>query len=589
MQPDRCCICGGGELDLAFPGSTASPTSAQLAPSRHHPGEHPEMYRCLRCGTWQAAAAEADLEAAYRDMSDEAYIAEERARRVTCRRLLDRAARMLGDDPSPRVLDVGCGPGLLLDEAQRRGWRPYGVELSSWGVERTRAHGVEVFHGTLEEAAFPDGAFDAVFLIDVIEHLADPIRALKEVTRVLRPGGTLCLVTPDASSVTAKVLGSRWWAMLPGHIVLFSHRVLGEILASLGYEIRTHRLGAKHFSLDYLLGGLSTYAPPAEPLASRLRSTRLARRVLPVNFFDERVVVATRLRSTADAPSQPSGLVLPRAASDHSAYTTTQSLLPEGFAAWTVLPRSSDVTGARRIDSEHLGARALRSYGATQKAALLQAAQHRAAAVVVKADNAYDQKVVADLAAPVLSGEADLALGVRRFDDPLLRSRVPRWKRLGNRTLSAVERSALGLDVADFHSGYRAVSPAFLEQVPFLRNSDGLVFDSETVIQTKALGLRVVPVPLDTAQFIKPSPVGPVASVGYGLRTLAALGRYAASRAGLRWQLLAPAWHSSLIQRAGSVTLGGDPVEAPSTVAVGDPVEPAVSTVAVGGNGPLRA
>jgi 2-polyprenyl-3-methyl-5-hydroxy-6-metoxy-1,4-benzoquinol methylase len=111
------------------------------------------------------------------------------------------------------VLDVGCGIGLLLSEARRRGLEVHGVELSHWSVWQARARGIEVVHGILEEAGFPAGWFDAVFMIDVIEHLAAPVRTLAEVARVLHPGGTLCLVTPDASAAAARLAGARWWGL----------------------------------------------------------------------------------------------------------------------------------------------------------------------------------------------------------------------------------------------------------------------------------------------------------------------------------------------------------------------------------------
>ena len=76
---------------------------------------------------------ERELKTAYTKMVDEAYVAEEAARRATCRKLLSAASPHLTDDGPPLVLDVGCGVGLLLDEARRRGWRTQGVELSDWG------------------------------------------------------------------------------------------------------------------------------------------------------------------------------------------------------------------------------------------------------------------------------------------------------------------------------------------------------------------------------------------------------------------------------------------------------------------------
>jgi SAM-dependent methyltransferase len=549
MGPVSCCVCATPGLDFASSGTTIPPTGEQLAPSRHHPGEQPALYRCRRCRVLQAHAADAELRVAYTEMQDDVYIAEEAARRVTCRQLLDR----VDVGVLLRVLDVGCGPGLLLDEARRRGWTAHGVELSTWAVGQARARGIDVFNGTLEEAAYQDAHFDAVFMVDVLEHLTDPVRTLAEITRVLRPGGVLCLVTPDAASAAARVLGGRWWGMLPGHIVLFPHRATVELLRALGYEVHSERPGARHFSIDYLLGGLAAYAPALERARRLLARTRLSRQIVPVNFLDERVVIATSLRPTATAGSAPSGLVLP-APTSRGIVRAAHSRLPKGFAAWTLL--ATHATGVeaaiavRRLGAELAEPHAPRSYGATQKACLVRAARHQAAAVVVvKADNEYDTELVARLAEPVMCGQADLVLGCRRLNDPVLRARMPRWKWLGNKVLSSIERRTFGLAVEEFHSGYRAVSPALLERVPFLRNSDGLLFDQEMVSQAVALGLAVVQVPLPNRYFVNCSPVGPLDSIGYGLGTLRVLGRHLLHNAGLRWSRLDPAWHAPVIAR----------------------------------------
>ena len=131
MPATTCRICGGAELTLAYEGATASPTGEQVAPTRHHPGEQPELHRCGRCGVLQARVIEGELKTAYTRMVDEAYVAEETARRATCRNLLAAASPHLSGDRPPLVLDVGCGVGLLLDEARRVGWCTQSIKLSN--------------------------------------------------------------------------------------------------------------------------------------------------------------------------------------------------------------------------------------------------------------------------------------------------------------------------------------------------------------------------------------------------------------------------------------------------------------------------
>lgn len=90
-----------------------------------------------------------------------------------------------------RILDVGAGDGLIADVLKAKG-----VELDVTAVDLARQHGVDVVLGDAAALPFGDASFDAVFLGDVIEHLPDPVPALREAHRVLEPGGTLYVTTP---------------------------------------------------------------------------------------------------------------------------------------------------------------------------------------------------------------------------------------------------------------------------------------------------------------------------------------------------------------------------------------------------------
>jgi 2-polyprenyl-3-methyl-5-hydroxy-6-metoxy-1,4-benzoquinol methylase len=551
-----CRICGAAELTMAYEGSTASPTSEQVAPTRHHPGEQPELHRCPRCGILQARVVERELKTAYTRMVDEAYVVEEGARRATCRKLLSAANRRLpgpsGDGP-PLILDVGCGVGLLLDEARRRNWRAQGVELSDWAVRRARHLGLEVVQGTLEEAGFEPGSFDAVFMIDVLEHLADPVRTLVTVSHVLRPGGVLCLVTPNSASLAARILGSHWWGMLPGHVVLFPRQSLCELLRMLGYRVHSQRPGALRFSLDYWLASAGEYLPGMTLVRRALRAARLDRLTVPVSLFDERVVVATKLEPERPEAT-PSGLVMP-VRTAQGTFQAAGVRLPKGFAAWTLLTSqrpAGAAAAARRLRGGTLsGSTTSRAYGAIRKACLLRAVEHDLAAVVMlQAENDYDSELVRRLAEPVLTGQADLVLGSRDLSDPELARHMAAWKRMGNRALSALQNRTLGLRLREFHTGYRAVSPRFLLTVPWVRAADDLLFDQETVVQAHRLGLRIVEVVLPTRYFVRASPVGPLDSVRYGLATIGLLARSVIDRIGVgRWHLVERPWHADIVSR----------------------------------------
>lgn len=136
-----------------------------------------------------------------------------------------------------RLLDVGCGAGELLLAARRRGWTTRGVEVSPQAAAVARARGLEVVVGTLEEAGLAPGSFDCVTLLDVIEHLPDPLRELREIRRVLRPGGLLSVETPNWQSIYRHLLGARWAALQPRlHLLYFDRRSLGRLLLEAGFE-----------------------------------------------------------------------------------------------------------------------------------------------------------------------------------------------------------------------------------------------------------------------------------------------------------------------------------------------------------------
>ena len=123
-----CRICSG-ELELKVQGNGATVTAEALSPSAHEPGRHGDLLQCLECGTVQQPVLPqgAELHDLYRDMRDDAYLSEEAGRRATSNRLLDLIGAHV---PSGRLLDVGCGHGLLLDEARSRGYQTVGLELS---------------------------------------------------------------------------------------------------------------------------------------------------------------------------------------------------------------------------------------------------------------------------------------------------------------------------------------------------------------------------------------------------------------------------------------------------------------------------
>ncbi len=145
----------------------------------------------------------------------------------------------LGSAVPGRLLEVGCGSGRFLERMRRAGWQVQGTDFDPAVAQRVRErYGLQVDVGDLAALNYPGGAYDAIAMSQVIEHVHDPRALLEECRRVLRPGGRLVLSTPNAAGLAHRRCG-RYWRGLepPRHLHIFTPDALAACVQACGLRV----------------------------------------------------------------------------------------------------------------------------------------------------------------------------------------------------------------------------------------------------------------------------------------------------------------------------------------------------------------
>ena len=205
--------------------------------------EHCDILRCPDCGIGRAEAPAFDPAGYYTGeyfsgQRSDGY-ADYRATELVLRSEFARTVKFIRERcDGGRLLEVGCAYGYFLQEAKAC-FDVCGIELAADAAAHCRASGFPVLTGAADEANLHEiGMVDVIAMLDVIEHLPDPIETLRILARHLNPGGTIIITTGDFGSPAARLLGRRWRLMTPPqHLWFFTRKSLKKMASSLGLAL----------------------------------------------------------------------------------------------------------------------------------------------------------------------------------------------------------------------------------------------------------------------------------------------------------------------------------------------------------------
>lgn len=201
--------------------------------------------------------------------------------------------------PSPaRLLDIGCAYGYFVEMALAAGYDAYGIDASAHAAARAkmRLNG-RIHHGMVTTASLPHTHFDLITMLDVVEHLGDPLKDISKIASLLTNDGLALIATGDTQSKAAKMLNRRWTFYIPPqHLFFFNRENLTALLQQSGLEpVFWFRVG-KWLSLQYVFHlarttGESKIAQWLYPLMEKLPLGRIPV-YLPMR--DNMVVIARK-------------------------------------------------------------------------------------------------------------------------------------------------------------------------------------------------------------------------------------------------------------------------------------------------------
>lgn len=424
-------------------------------------------------------------------------------------------------DKKGKLLDVGCGIGILLDVAKENGWDVYGQDIAHFAIDYCRSKGYIVYDNPLPELNLTENYFDMITIFDVLAHLKDPVSYINTCAKLLKPGGYLIIKTPYHSSLLfflANLLSftgkSRSLLHIPAQIFHFN--------------LRTINLISKEFFRIVKVSHINDFTSFNKKIYFHITKKKSLIIILQKyefikgNHYERKTVVVM--------PAYNAEKTLEKTVSEIPVNVVDEIILVDDGSKDRTVEIAKQLGIKVVVHSENKG------YGGNQKTCYKLALESGADYIImVHPDYQYDARVIPYALGFVKLGICDIVLGNRiRTRKEALSCGMPLYKYIANRFLTIIENFITGQNLGEWHSGFRIYRREVLETVPYEKNSDGFIFDTEFLVQAVVFGFKIGDIPIPVRYFKEASSINLKESIKYGILSLIVLLKYIFYRIGIK-------------------------------------------------------
>jgi glycosyltransferase involved in cell wall biosynthesis/2-polyprenyl-3-methyl-5-hydroxy-6-metoxy-1,4-benzoquinol methylase len=289
-----CLLCGSKEMMLIYPANaTGEVPVSEFACTTGALAQHDDIVQCPHCGLVSAIPTldAHEIIGNYEQVIDDQYLREEASRRELFTWFVNAMSGYVV--PGRRLLEIGANMGLFLSVASSAGWKARGIEPSRWAVEEgVRRFGVDLTQGTIEGMTDQGKSADVLVMLDVLEHLVDPLEGLRSLRNVIEDEGLLVLSTVNLAGLHARARRERWPWFIRSHLHYFGPETLQAMLARAGFRMVEWAIVPRSFHLSYITYRAGSSHSSLGSLAQKV--TEVVDPKLPVGWLGDITFVAAR-------------------------------------------------------------------------------------------------------------------------------------------------------------------------------------------------------------------------------------------------------------------------------------------------------